>query len=332
MITYKCNRCDKLFNRKTDYTRHLNRKNKCDQNAKCKKQFECSKCHKTYTTKWSLTRHTRQFCKVKMESLDNSDHIVITKSGNVETSDKKVITIPEKNNKDNHFICDYCSKSFTNKTNKYRHIRKYCKEKIRHDEREKIYQSLIAKVNTMENEITNLKNENTQLKIINNNNTINNTINNNNNNTYNIQLVAYGQEQLDHLTDRHYKYIINKGFKSIQELVKFVHFNKNKPENHNVYISNMRDCYVMIYNGKKWLLQDRDETINDIYDIKKSILVDKFDEFVDDLPEYAIKKFNRFINDEQDDNVSNNVKREIKTILYNNKNIPENTKKKLGIL
>ncbi len=36
MITYKCNRCDKLFNRKTDYTRHLNRKNKCDQNAKCK--------------------------------------------------------------------------------------------------------------------------------------------------------------------------------------------------------------------------------------------------------------------------------------------------------
>ncbi len=39
----------------------------------------------------------------------------------------------------------------------------------------------------------------------------------------------------------------------------------------------MRDCYVMIYNGKKWLLQDRDETINDIYDIKKSILVDKFD-------------------------------------------------------
>ncbi len=27
MVMYKCDRCDKLFNHKGDYTRHINRKN-----------------------------------------------------------------------------------------------------------------------------------------------------------------------------------------------------------------------------------------------------------------------------------------------------------------
>lgn len=33
-INYKCKRCDKLFNNKTDYTRHQNRVNICKKNKK----------------------------------------------------------------------------------------------------------------------------------------------------------------------------------------------------------------------------------------------------------------------------------------------------------
>ena len=36
---------------------------------------------------------------------------------------------------------------------------------------------------------------------------------------------------------------------SIPALVEYVHFNKDIPEYNNVYISNMRDNYVMIYDG-----------------------------------------------------------------------------------
>ena len=36
--------------------------------------------------------------------------------------------------------------------------------------------------------------------------------------------------------------------------------------------------YVMIYEGNKWELRNRKETIEELYIAKKDILVDKFDE------------------------------------------------------
>ena len=91
------------------------------------------------------------------------------------------------------------------------------------------------------------------------NNNINNTIDQSQ--TFNVQLVAYGKEDYDKLSDKEYQIIINKGFKSVQELVKTLHFNKNYPENHNIYISNLRDNYVMVYDGKQWEVKNRKETI-----------------------------------------------------------------------
>ncbi len=349
---YKCIKCSKEFKYKSDFNRHKSRKTPCDKDKILCKNYKCPKCYKTYTTKRSLSRHVNSFCKVKLniENLQhqnppNSQKQTPNSHQNPPNSQKQTpnshqndITI----NDEDRPTCKYCLKKFSRIDSLNRHIKSRCnQQKEIEEDREKIYQSLLDEMVNMKNQINKLTDENNSLKsklainmVNNTTNYTDNTINNNtiNNNTFNIQLVAFGQEQLDHLTDRHYKYIINKGFKSIQELVKFIHFSKNKPENHNIYISNMRDNYVMIYNGKKWLLKDRAETINDLYDIKKSILIDKFDELINALPEHAIKKFNRFINDEQDDVISNNVKKEIKTILYNNKNIPEQTKKKLGLV
>ena len=31
-----------------------------------------------------------------------------------------------------------------------------------------------------------------------------------------------------------------------------IHFNPDKPENHNIYISNLKNGYVMMYDGNKW--------------------------------------------------------------------------------
>ena len=100
----------------------------------------------------------------------------------------------------------------------------------------------------------------------------------------------------------------------------------------NIYISNIRDNYVMIYDGKKWQLRNRKETIEELYIAKKDILVDKFDELLNKLPDYAIDKFERFINDIQNDKIKEGILEELKLILYNNKNIPLKTKERLGLL
>ena len=311
MKEYKCNRCDKIFLQNIDLIRHIKRKNQCKiltQNTTKYPQFSQSK-KETIGTKLSYKFHSN--------------------------STKK-------------FKCNHCDKYFSRADALSRHIDKYCKIKLSQEsQKEIIFQKLleemqiirkqndlmIEKNKELTNEISIIKNKNFNKKNIN-NGTINtnNTLDQSNNINYNIQLVAYGKEDYDKLTEKEYKIIINKGYKSIQEMVKSLHFHKNRPENHNIYISNIRDNYVMIYDGNKWELRNRKETIEELYIAKKDILVDKFDELLNKLPEYAIDKFERFINDEQDDKIKERILEELKLILYNNKNIPLKTKERLGLL
>ena len=309
MVDYKCDRCGKSYNKKYDYNRHINRKNQCTISTQNSTQMP-------------------QFIKPKKVN-----------------KDAKFIT-PIHINSTKNFKCNHCDKFFSRSDALSRHIDKYCKIKLSQESQKEIIfiklleemqilrkqnDLMIEKNKELTNEISVIKNKNINNGTINTNNTIDKS-NNINNNTINIQLVAYGKENYDKLSDKEYQIIINKGYKSIQEMVKSLHFNKNRPENHNIYISNIRDNYVMIYEGNKWELRNRKETIEELYIAKKDILVDKFDELINKLPEYAIDKFERFINDEQDDKIKEGILEELKLILYNNKNIPLKTKERLGLL
>ena len=240
-MKYKCDKCAKHFVQKNDFRRHQNRKKPCIESS-------------------NLTPDILQ---------------------------EKVIQKTNLKNYKNEYKCNFCFKYFTRKDNLERHLSSRCEIKLKKDnEKEEIFKKLLSEMKSikeqneeLKSEIKNIKNK--KIKNIN-NGTINNTNNtldqSNNINNYNIQLVAYGKEDYDKLTEKEYKIIINKGFKSVQEAVKSLHFNKNRPENHNIYISNIRDNYVMIYEGNKWELRNRKETIEELYIAKKDILVDKFDE------------------------------------------------------
>jgi len=145
-------------------------------------------------------------------------------------------------------------------------------------------------------------------------------------NNYNFKLLAFGKEDMTHLADEVCKRILNKGFKSVPALVEYVHFNKNKPENHNVYISNMQNNYVLIFDGENWKLKERNEILQQLTDDKTNILAEKFDEMIDRLDEQTIKKFRRFLDQKDDDEVISGIKNDLKLMLYNNKKIPEKTR------
>jgi hypothetical protein len=261
--------------------------------------------------------------------------------------------------KNTKFICYYCRNSFTRMDNLNKHIKNRCKVKKSQDaEKEKIFQKLIHQMEEKmdkiieENKelknklncITNSKTSTTNSGSYNTDNSTNNIQNNTNNTTNNktinninsqqiqhnsINLVAFGQEDLSYITDNICKQILNKGFRSVPVLIKYSHFNADKPEQHNVYISNMRDSHAMIYDGKQWKLMDRTEAVDQLIHDKKYYLVEKFEELFEELDPVTIKKFKRFIDFEDDDEILNGLKRDIKYMLYNNKNIPENTRKLL---
>ena len=73
--------------------------------------------------------------------------------------------------------------------------------------------------------------KNTNTTINNTSNIINNKINNE------IKIVAFGKEDIDDITDKTYKTIMNRGYQSVPHLIKHIHFNKDNPENHNIILS-----------------------------------------------------------------------------------------------
>jgi Zinc finger, C2H2 type len=298
------------------YFNHIDQKTCCLDTSSHKEtichDLKCLYCDKLFTRKDNLGRHMTHFCKNK-------------------TEDNTISMIEE--NKENAYKCNYCDYIFTRKDSLKKHILSRCKIKKDQDNlKEQLFNELITEINNLKKEIKLIRQQKNPTNI--NHGNINNgsIINHITNNIINIKLNAFGKEDRSHITNEDYKRIINKGFKSIPELIKLIHFDENKPENQNIYISNMRDNYVMIYDGKKWVLGNKKDTIHQLYMEKKDILVDKYDELINELPEYAITKFNRFLHTQTDDKIANQIKDELKLMLYNNKKIPTETKEKLGLL
>ena len=242
---YTCLKCNKTFTRKTEYTRHMNRKTPCDKQLVSDGEIKCSHCNKKFKHPSALYYHI-------------------------------------KNN--------VCKKIFVNENN-----------------------------------------------IIHNNQTIHNTnvnntkIDNININVEGFKMVKFGQEDLSSIKDDIYKKILNSGFKSVPNLIEHVHFNPQNPDNQNIYISNMQNTFVLVYDGEKWDVKDRDDVIEELMYSKTDHLLEKFDSLINELPTKAINKFQRFIDKKDDDKIIEKMKKDIKMILYNNRSLPINIRKKLDL-
>jgi hypothetical protein len=125
---------------------------------------------------------------------------------------------------------------------------------------------------------------------------INNNINNITNNIQqNIIVMPYGKEDTSFLTLKDYKKIFNKGCYSIPEIVKLIHCNDSKPEFMNIYIKNFRDEYILTFDGKDWDIEKKDDVLHNMIENKKNFLESKFDDMQNELPQYAITVFLKFI-------------------------------------
>ena len=89
-------------------------------------------------------------------------------------------------------------------------------------------------------------------KIVNKNQIINTVINNNC-----IKLVDFGNEDLDKLSYNIFiDTIKSQGVGLYNKAIEGIHFNKDHPENQNIYISDFNRDKVMIYKNEKWFLDN----------------------------------------------------------------------------
>jgi hypothetical protein len=220
------------------------------------------------------------------------------------------------------YNCNFCNKNFNHKGNCHRHMKHHCKKKKEKNEKER-YKKETDKQNEkkkgeeLENEILKKKLEEAEKKIeeLKKSQVINNY--------NNITLIAHNkQPDLSHLTDKDYLKIMNRGFNSVPKLIEAIHFNPEKPENQNVYIPNIKNKYAMVWNGDKWVLNCREDIIDDMYDDNSDLLIDKLEQLEEsDTKNKILKKFKRFMSKKEDSNIKNKIKEDIKLLLYNNKNL-----------
>jgi hypothetical protein len=147
-----------------------------------------------------------------------------------------------------------------------------------------------------------------------------NTTNTNTNIQNNIQLLAYKDTDISHLTEKDYECCIKKVNYCVMKMIEKIHFNPNKPENMNIYISNMKDKYLMVYDGSNWNLANKYDEVNKLYDEKEILL----EEWLEENKDNELKeKFMKYLNNKETDECINRIKDEIKLMMYNKKQMIE---------
>ena len=295
MIFYICPRCGYEINIKTKYVNHLRRKKLCDE----------------ILSKTNLqTEYIKYGIKEKIISPQNN---TMEPTKNVEFH-----KITQNNTKINK--CKYCDKQFSRIDSLNRHY-KTCKENKKIEEANENMQELVNLLNEQKLE---LKEKNKQIDELIKKAGINiGTQNIQQNINQNIKILAYDNTDLSHLKNKDYLKCLKRSNFCIPHLIEKIHFNPEKPENHNIYISNLKNNYVMIYNGEKWMINDRDESIQNLIDDKESIIEQKLEEWIENGKNYPdiMKKFNRYLEKKENDTVLNKIKNEIKLMLFNNRDI-----------
>ena len=297
MVNYICPRCGYEINIKTKYVNHLKRKILC----------------KPIISKTNLQN---EYIKFNISEKIKCQQNVNMLSTNLEKCQQNV-NICQQNKE---YTCEFCDKKFNSRQGKWRHL-KNCNNKKKDEEDKNDLLNLVNLLNEkIENKDKQLEEKNKQINELIKKVGINIGTQNI---QQNIKILAYDNTDLSHLKNSDYLKCLKRSNFCIPHLIEKIHFNPEKPENHNIYISNLKNNYVMIYNGEKWMINDRDESIQNLIDDKESIIEQKLEEWIENGKNYPdiMKKFNRYLEKKENDTVLNKIKNEIKLILFNNRDI-----------
>ena len=176
--------------------------------------------------------------------------------------------------KEGKYKCKYCHNIYSRKDNLQRHLNK-CKKKNTSNQNELIslFKEQIAIMKEEHaKEKQELKMEISQLleKV--------GSVTNITHQQNNIYINSYGKENIDYISSNYLNKLIKSPFGAVPKLIKYVHFNPNHPENHNVKITNKKLPYASVWEGNKWTVMDKKQVIENIVDKSFSILDEHYED------------------------------------------------------
>ena len=302
MVKYECFRCGYTNKIKSNFIKHLNRK------------FTCKPLIKDITIEEIYNNY---FNKNKNSSLAKLPKGLVKLPKGLAKLGKGLAKLGKVYN------CIYCNKEFKHSSSKSTHEKHRCKIKKEEENYENL-QKLVKLLNEQLKEKDKIiTKKDKQISELIKKTGINIGTQNIQNN---IKILAYNKTDMTHLKDKDYiKFLSHSNF-CIPHMIKKLHFDPKKPENHNIYISNLKNNFIMVYNDDQWNIKDRNEVITDMIEDNTNILEDKIEDWLEKGTQYPqiMKKFNRYLEKKENDIVLDKIKQEIKFILYNNRNVVNN--------
>jgi hypothetical protein len=131
-------------------------------------------------------------------------------------------------------------------------------------------------------------------------------------------ILSYKDTDLSHLTNKDYIGAIKKVSYCVKDMIEKIHFNPSKPENMNIYISNKKDKYLMIYEDCNWNIKQKKDEINSLYESKEFLLEDWLEQY--GTPELR-QRFRKYLSHKEDEHIMDEIKESIKMMMYNKKNL-----------
>jgi len=269
--------------------------------------YECKSCNFISKIKTHYTRHLKTKKHGNNLNINNKNEnkigVMSTNEHKMSTNEHKMSTNEHKiKNSELHYNCVYCNKTFKNNPNKRRHELHYCKQipiknikiiKELKKEKKDLYKQINKLIDKVGNTTYNTQN--------------------------NIQLNNYGKEDLSHISESLMTNLLKTPYGMIPKLIEEVHFNKNKPENQNIALTNKKENIIKVFSGNKWIYKNKDETINDLMDGKYFILDSHYEsnsQYITKVNKY--EKFRKFY-DEKDKIMIESLKKQCELIILNNR-------------
>ena len=306
MPLYSCKTCNFFSYKKYDYTRHLKTK-KHLKNISANEDLgldDEKKRKKNYKKKMSQNEPKRAKNEPKMSQNEPKRAKNEPKRAKNEKNKSKKKVLKSKSSK---FVCEYCQKTFSTKPILRRHELHRCKKRYDNNlntivkrmvkEKETLYKQIEMLIEKAGDTTTN------------------------NNITNNIQINGFGSEDTSYITEKMLDGLLIYPGTMVPNLVALTHFNKDHPENKNLKITNVKSKYVKIYSDGKWILQNKEDVIDNIMNSNYIVLDDHYSEKAKNkLEKHKQKEIEKFMQalETEEMEVVKNIKDCIELTILNN--------------